>query len=529
MEEVVVMKKCSIFFKNYFVYLCISFVVLVLPILLYFVWNFFDVLKKDVVIELGNGVTEQDFFKKEYNGDVHFLTPLSSFDIQKVGEYDVTIEINHKKRVSTLKIVDTVAPEVETQDVYAYLDYSFDPNDFIVSKNDLSSMEVSFLNVPEITELGDYPLTILVRDAYGNTTSQDVVLHVGLVKTYYELELGTQLKKEDLLYQKDQNIEVDPQELQNINTGGVGDYHITVHLNDMEIITKVKVQDTTPPVLNLKNVTIYDDVSSVKTEDFIDSIVDSSSVTTRLDGNISYGVVGSYEVTITAVDASGLQTSGGALLTIVHDTVAPVIYGLSNLTVNKNTVINYLSGVYAKDDKDGNVSVSVNSRSVNVSRAGTYYASYTAKDKAGNVKTASRKIIVNHDASDTAALAKEYANKVSSSIPEINQFVKKLIGYSDSWGGDDPVWYGLTNFRGNCYVHALVYKAILEAKGYTVQIIHTTDRSHYWNLVYTGTKWCHSDATPGNLQEGIICSNDTERINMLQGRDWDHSLWPAAQ
>ena len=115
-------------------------------------------------------------------------------------------------------------------------------------------------------------------------------------------------------------------------------------------------------------------------------------------------------------------------------------------------------------------------------------------------------------------LIRQHANRAGGTVSEVNEYVKHLIGYSSSWGDNDPVWYGLTNYRGNCYVHALVLQAILQAKGYQVLIIHTTDNSHYWDLVNLGNgKWCHSDATPGNLQEGIICSNDTERINMLQG------------
>ena len=66
------------------------------------------------------------------------------------------------------------------------------------------------------------------------------------------------------------------------------------------------------------------------------------------------------------------------------DKIIYVHYGLSNLTVNKHSAVNYESGVYATDDKDGSVSFTVNSSAVNTAAAGTYYATYSAVDAAGN-------------------------------------------------------------------------------------------------------------------------------------------------
>ncbi len=519
------------FTKNYWIYFIIAFNVLVLPIFLYLIFYTYYYGYKDVVtLELGTTLEEEMFFYHEIPENTQFLTSFEDIDFSKVGEYEIELEINHKKKTSLLKIVDTTPPEVEVQELYKYIDYEINPEDFIVSKTDLSSIDsVQLESVPDISKFGDYSISILVKDAYGNETKKETILHVGVIKSFFELELGTVFKKEDLLYNKEDVIEISQEEIDLVNQKVLGEYVIHVLYEETEYTSKIVVKDTTPPTLELKNVTIYDDVKTLKKEDFIAQASDASGeVTTTLLTEIPFGVLGTHEIEIQAIDQNGLQTTKKAQLAIVKDTTAPVIYGLSTLTINKHSSINFMSGVSARDDKDGPVSVSVNSSKVNVNVAGTYYATYSATDSSGNTKTASRKIIVNHDQEDVNALVRTHASRVGSSIPEINQYVKSTVHYSDSWGDSDPVWYGLTNYRGNCYVHAMVYKALLEAKGYTVKLIWTTDRSHYWNLVYSGGKWCHSDATPGNLQEGIICSNDTERLQMLQGRDWDHSAWPEA-
>ncbi len=526
------MKKIFNFIKNYMVYILISFVVLVLPLLLFVLWNiFFDVLKKEIIVELGTEeLTEELFFKEgKIPKNTTFITDIHSLDLSKVVDYEVEIKIDDKTKVSIVHIKDTTPPKLEVKEVYAYTDYEPKVEDFVVLQSDFSNVTLEIKEPIEINELKDYPVTIVAKDEWNNITEKETILHIGVVKTELKLELGSTLKKEDFLYKPEETIQLDEEKLGEINKSGVGEYFITVIYEEKEYSCKVIVSDTLPPEVTLKDVSIYDDEENVTKEKFIESVKDASEVTTELVGEITYHQIGTQELTIVATDAYGNKTEKKAKLNIVKDTTPPVIYGLSNMTVNKYTQINFLAGVRAVDEKDGTVNVSVNSGNVNVNKAGTYYATYSAKDKSGNTKTASRKIVVNHDQSDTMALVNEHASKVGNSIAEINQYVKTKIGYSNSWGDNDPVWYGLTNFRGNCYVHAMVYQKILEKKGYQVQLIWTTDQSHYWNLVYTNGKWCHSDSTPGNKQEGIICANDADRIAMLQGRDWDHSKWPKAE
>ena len=110
----------------------------------------------------------------------------------------------------------------------------------------------------------------------------------------------------------------------------------------------------------------------------------------------------------------------------------------------------------------------------------------------------------------------------------ISNWVAKNIKYNSNWGGDDPIWYGYKNKKGNCYVHAKILEALLKEKGFKTQIIWVTDKSHYWNLVYVDGAWRHIDSTPGTKHPKYLMT-DEQRYKNLQGRDWDRTKWPKCE
>ena len=108
--------------------------------------------------------------------------------------------------------------------------------------------------------------------------------------------------------------------------------------------------------------------------------------------------------------------------------------------------------------------------------------------------------------------------------------IRNQIKYSSNWGGDDPVWYGLTEGRGNCYVHALIMQKALNKAGYSNQLIHRADNGHYWNLVNVGGAWRHIDATPSPRHTlGLLTDDQKWNDAGLDGVGWDKSKWPAAE
>jgi hypothetical protein len=216
-------------------------------------------------------------------------------------------------------------------------------------------------------------------------------------------------------------------------------------------------------------------------------------------------------------------------LEVIRDTIPPVFEGLTDIDIGKFYVPDYLDGVRAVDEKDGEVTFTYDVSGVNQSVAGTYYVVYTAVDASGNEGVGRRKVVVGNDAADTAALVASIAEGLSDNPERLRNYVRNNVRYNSDWGGEDPVWYGFKYKKGNCYVHALCLQRLLEEHGYTTELIWVEDKSHYWLIVDMGGYWRHIDATPYDLHARYPFMTDQQRLETLSGREWDTSLWPACE
>lgn len=81
----------------------------------------------------------------------------------------------------------------------------------------------------------------------------------------------------------------------------------------------------------------------------------------------------------------------------VTDTVKPVISGMEDMVLTLgDEAPDWLDGVTATDDVDGNVTVTVDASAVILTEAGIYDVIYTAEDEAGNLETVTIKVTVNN-------------------------------------------------------------------------------------------------------------------------------------
>ena len=484
---------------------------------------------KDATIELGNEISVKDFVRIGTSNNIKI--DLSKVKQDTVGEYNVNIKylfFDYNKKVI---IEDTTPPELQVQNLYQPLGYKINVDDFIIKVDDKSQVDVKIINNPKTDDYGDYQIEIIAQDTYGNKQEKKCTLSIGWAKKELTVEVGNEIKLSDLLYDLNNKDTINAEELKKINEAREGTYYLKSVLGDDEINIKIeKTKDVTPPTLELKTVTLYESRKINSVNDFIKKATDKGSkVTLKIINEINYKKIGSQKITIEASDIDGNKTTKETTLKIVKDTVGPKISGLSKLTINKGTKINYNKGVSAYDDNFGNCNFEVNSSNVNTSKYGTYQAIYTSSDKLGNKTTAKRTIIVNHDKNDTKELVKSVASKLSSNAESIRDYVRNNIKYSTNSGGSDPTWYGLKNKSGNCIVHAYVFDALLKQKGYTTKIIWTTDKTHYWNMVYLNGKWVHMDSTPTSRHNKYSIMNDAQRYERLQGRDWDRNSWPKAE
>lgn len=505
-----------------------------ISLLTWYLINVVFAIKDVVQVEVGTTtqLEPRDFLKNhDAKGDISIITDVSNIDFNKIAEYEIEVEFNKRKYKSKLQFVDTTPPQVEFKNVVAYIDYVFNADDFIANKTDVTQMTVEVENQPDITEYKEYPITIIVKDEGGNETRGDVILNTSYIKSEFVLELGNKLTYEDLLANVEADKHLLPQsELDRISGSAIGEYEIKTVNQGREFITKIKVQDTTPPNLELKDVKIYDDQTTLDKSAFIKSVTDASEYTTELKTQIPFQQVGTYDIEIEAKDALGNTSKQIAKLNIVKDTVGPVFSGLSNLSIAKNANVDWKKGVTARDEKDGNCDFTVNTSSANLGVAGSYTITYTAKDKAGNTSTGRRKVTVNPDASDVNAKAQEWLGKSGSSPLAIKDYVANTIKYNSAtnrstlWGA----WMGFTTLRGDCYVHAAVTDMLLKKAGYQCYIVNATDNSHFWNLVNVGGSWRHLDSTPPRYStHGLM--TDAEREESLNGKTWNKDAFPKAE
>lgn len=488
----------------------------------------------DLTVELGTTSIGIQQFTTEYAQlkKCSFVSDVSTLDIGKVGQTELTLRHGSQEQTILFTVADTTAPEVTfVSNLTKTGSYVPAAEDFVEQISDLSATTVSFAeDVTVPADYSDVSFTVVVEDACGNRTQQECTLSIEWMVPSYQLELGDTLTLEDLLLEPgiDGSL-LNQEELEAINAGGIGEYTITSATEAKTMTCTVTVADTKGPDLQLQDVAVYVG-RSADAEDFVVSATDiSGDVEIHLLTEVDCSALGQYTVTIEARDIYGNITTGEAVLSVTTDMNPPVISGLSNLTVEKNSTPDYMAGVSASDDVDGKCTVKFDASKVDTSKAGTYYVTYTAKDKSGNTTSAKRKVVVAHDAADTEALVKNLAASLSNDPEKLRDYVRSNISYSHSWGGDDPVWNGFKNKNGNCYVHALCLRALLTEKGYTTKLIWTTEKTHYWLLIYLNGAWRHIDPTPSSLHGKYSLMTDEQRLSTLSGRVWDFEAWPACE
>lgn len=487
---------------------------------------------QDVTVELGTEeiAAEQFMLPLAQSEKVAFVTELTGDLLSKAGDVQVVLRHGKLEETVTLHIVDTVAPTAsfltERTEPAGYVPK---PEDFVLEYFDLAETKLCFEHEPEIpTDYRDLHLTVIVMDASGNRVAQECTVHYAWMYESVTLELGEPLTAELILLEPEKGgLLLDDAQLELINTSGVGVYELTCTSGGNTEICTVTVVDTTAPTVAVQDVHIYRG-GLVEMEDFIVSAEDlSGEVTLEMVADYDRSKLGTYPVQIVATDIYGNTATVEAALHVVTDTTPPNISGLDTMNVEKNSDPDFMSGVTAYDSRDGYCDVTVNLDGVDLTKHGTYYAVYTATDTSGNKATARRKVVVNHDAADTAALVASVAQSIGSDPEALRDYVRYKITYTSNWGGDDPVWYGLTKKAGNCYVHNLTLQALLKYYGYQTQLIWVTDKSHYWLIINLGGTWYHIDGTPGNTHTIYSLMNDEQRLETLRGRDWDHDKWPA--
>ncbi len=129
----------------------------------------------EVVVEAGTKLPgPEDFVLTGGEGEI--ITDLSEIDLNKVGEHKVQIKLDGETYDSTMKIVDTVAPEFMVDKIDGYENVQYHAEDFVIKCKDATSVKYSFEKDPDYTLIGSQDLVIIATDEGGNTSTKETTL-----------------------------------------------------------------------------------------------------------------------------------------------------------------------------------------------------------------------------------------------------------------------------------------------------------------------------------------------------------------
>lgn len=123
----------------------------------------------ELTVEAGGSVPALRDFVIE-GKSAEFKTDIDSFDYTVPADKIVGLRVDDVDYKVTMHIVDTVAPKVEVKDIHSFTLLPRKAEDFILSIDDVTEVEVDFVKEPDLTYVGEQTVEICVTDAGGNET-----------------------------------------------------------------------------------------------------------------------------------------------------------------------------------------------------------------------------------------------------------------------------------------------------------------------------------------------------------------------
>ena len=222
-------------------------------------------------------------------------------------------------------------------------------------------------------------------------------------------------------------------------------------------------------------------------------------------------------------DSYGNSSTVQARFVVTSDTTPPVIFGVSDTSMEQGQTPDLANGVYATDNISKNVPVRVDASKLDITKPGTYEITYIAKDDAGNEATAKSYVTVTAKAAAKKPAGKK-KKKSSGSYKNVDALASKLVKQlkkgndvetaraifkwvhknihyvhnASKLTGKRAAYQGLAKRSGNCRVYAYTCQILLNKAGIRNMIVsrYPVTTRHYWNLVYMDGGWYHCDATP---------------------------------
>lgn len=485
---------------------------------------------------------EEFIFSDRDSGE--FVTNLSAL-ADKAGTYYVTILIDGKKYTSKIIFVDDKAPAVVGKDaelsVYEVKNgVTVSPGDFVYEFFDNDDVNMVFVDKPDYTLTGEQSVSVAVTDASGNTTIIERKFYIEETKGF-EVEIGSGDITDNIVTA---NLECTRATIvkSEVNTSKLGRYKLVANIDGVEKELYVRVVDRDCPEFEVSDITL-DTKQEITPELFVKNVKDSTRVTMSFINEIDKQNKGLQKVKIMLEDEGGNVAYAKANLNILYDALSPEIAGVSDITTFIRQTPDYLLGVKAIDETDGDVTVSVDTSKVNLEQAGLYEIMYTAVDKSGNkatvkstleVKNVTRELLDSMADDILAEITTESMTKKekAEAIFDYVQSHVRYISSADQSSTEKAAYDGLTLGVGDCYTYASLMEIFIERIGGEMVFVRRDNptRNHYWHLCNLGDGWYHMDATPYGT--GFKCFMKTDaQINEVSTTYWvyDKTLYPAVE
>lgn len=507
-------------------------------------------INRDITIEAGGQVTTD--LLRRYSWDHTELLVLEfPEDLKRAGDYTAKFEASIFTYTVTIHVKDTTPPTASGVRVAAAFGTEVPPERFVTDIQDMSPCTVTYAVAPDMMRYGLQDVSLFVTDEAGNQAAVTAQLYIPHVRLELFAELGGSVPAaEEFLTEEGGEISY-VTDVSEIDTNRLGAVPVTLLTDGIEVTAQIIIKDTTPPTAKTKKVTTW--LNKPKpVEDFVASMEDKTEVTASFATEPDWGREGEQSVSIRFTDTSGNEAVYAAQLVIKRDTEKPTI-SVSNIDVAVGGTISYKKAVSYFDNLDtqDEMTLTIDRKTVDVNKVGTYTVIYTVTDSSGNSVSAEGKVNVLReepawkDEEKIHAKADEVlASILNTSMTDkqkaqaIYRWIKSHVGYiSHSEKGDymRGAYEGLFKGQGDCFVYASTAKELLTRAGIkNMDIVKAAvNPSHYWNLVDVGDGWYHFDSTPRKDKTEFFLMSDADleaySTTHKNSHIYDRSQYPEIQ
>lgn len=254
--------------------------------------------------EAGTEITVDDLCRRSSSG-AEITSKSDEIDTSVPGKYTVYV----KKGLFTYKckvtIKDTIAPVAQGKTHYIYYNETCEAEDLVSTIVDATHVTVSYASTPDFTKVGDQDVAVTLTDEGGNTTTVSSVLSIIPVIGEVTINTGDPIPSVDEFAIGGNNKELVINS--DIDTSVPKKYTVRVKVDGYVYESILNVLDNEAPVITAPTNIYYfigDTISYRNNVTVVDNSGEDANITID-DSKVNLNVVGEYEVTITATDASG--------------------------------------------------------------------------------------------------------------------------------------------------------------------------------------------------------------------------------